>query len=174
VEQILNKFQAELEKDTVAYLNESRRVAEYDAVLRDSQRSLSALSEHTSQLLAQQTDLENILNGIGAFHTELETNLDLLDSEVDQLFGAQSHLAPVDADLQRENAYATAVQCEQRLQVLSQSLSSTLERVAPKGDGEVADIMKVLHKHQIQLAQLEHVSRSMEQDINQLNVSLNL
>jgi hypothetical protein len=54
----------------------------------------------------QRTELENVLNGIGAFHVELENTMDLLDSEVDQLFGAQAHMAPVDADLQRENAYA--------------------------------------------------------------------
>ena len=138
------------------------------------------MSEHTSQRLEQQqTDLERVLQGIGAlFHTELEKNLDLLDSEVDQLFGAQAHMAPVDADLQRENAYATAVQCEQRLLGLSQSISSTLENVvaAPSQQGQhgqVADILKILHKHQMQLAQLEHASRAMEHDISQLNVSLN-
>ena len=139
------------------------------------------MSEHTSQRLEQQqTDLERVLQGIGAlFHTELEKNLDLLDSEVDQLFGAQSHTAPMDADLQRENAYATAVQCEQRLLGLSQSISSTLENVvvAPSQQGQhgqVTDILKILHKHQMQLAQLEHASRAIEHDVScKLNVSLN-
>ena len=173
MEQILNKFQAELEKDAVDYLKESKRVAEYDAILRDSQRSLSALSQQTSQLLVQQAELEQVLNGIGAFHGELESTMDLLDSEVDQLFGAQAHMAPLDADLQRENAYATAIQCEQRLQVLSQSITSTLQKVAPQGEGEVVDIMKILHQHQMQLVQLEQASRAMEHDIGQLNVTLN-
>jgi hypothetical protein len=44
VEKILNKFQKELEKDTVAYLDQAKRVCQYNAVLRDSQRNLSHLT----------------------------------------------------------------------------------------------------------------------------------
>jgi hypothetical protein len=44
-----------LEKDAVECVQEARRVAEYDAKLRDSQRSLSALSEQTSYLITNCT-----------------------------------------------------------------------------------------------------------------------
>ena len=44
VEQILNKFQAELDRDTSAFLADAHRVAQYDALLRDSQRNVSNLS----------------------------------------------------------------------------------------------------------------------------------
>jgi len=173
VEQILNRFQGELERDTVEYLKESRRVAQYDAILRDSQRSLSALTQKTSTLLLQQTELEGMLTGIGTFHSEFENNLDQLEGQVDQLFGAQAHLSPSDADMQRENAYATAVQCDQRLESLSHSVCGTLEQLEIVGDDEVANILKILHQHQMQLADLEHASRVMEHDIHQLNNSLN-
>jgi chromosome segregation ATPase len=174
VEQILNKFQAELEKDAVEYLKEAKRVAQYDATLRDSQRALSALSTKTSQLLQQQSELEGMLKGIGAFHSEFEKNLDQLEVQVDQLFGAQSHVVPTDSDVQRENAYSTAVQCEQRLQALQEAATTMLQRLElGGGQGPVADIVKILQQHEMQLASLEQTNRAMEHDINQLSLTLN-
>jgi len=172
VEQILNKFQGELERDAVEHLKESRRVAQYDAILRDSQRSLSALTQKTSTLLSKQSELEGMLNSIGAFHSEFEKNLDQLEGQVDQLFEVQAHLSPSDADLQRENAYATAVRCNQRLESLTQNVSGTLQQLEISGDGETSDILRILHQHQMQLVQLEQASRSIDHDINQLSNAL--
>jgi len=105
-----------VEKDAIEYINESKRVAHYDAVLRDSQRMLTDLSSQTSRLMVHQTELERILKGIGAHQTELESNLTTLETQVAQVFEAQVHMTPGDADVQRENAYSLALACEQRLQ----------------------------------------------------------
>jgi hypothetical protein len=59
VEQILHKFQKELEKDAVAYLDQAKRVVcEYNAILRDSQPDLSHLTSQTQRLLLEQEQAE--------------------------------------------------------------------------------------------------------------------
>lgn len=176
MEQIINKFQAELEKDALQYMKESKRVAQYDAVLRDSQRLLSDLSQQTSTMMVHQTELERKLSGIGAFQKELEGNLEKLENHVSDLFDAQAHLQPVDSDLQRENAYSTALECEQKLQGLLGSLEGIGTRIASAQEsaysGEVGDVCRILNMHQMQLFQLERASRAMEHDIDQLSTSL--
>jgi len=67
VKQILNKFRKELESDAVAYMEQAKRVCEYDAVLRDSQRDLAHLTHQTLRLLLEQEHTEQTLLGIGAF-----------------------------------------------------------------------------------------------------------
>jgi predicted RNase H-like nuclease (RuvC/YqgF family) len=172
VEQILNSFQEQLEKDALQYVREANRVAHYDAILRDSQRNCLSLTNQTSRLFAEQAEMEGIIKNIGAFQSELENNIEVLENNVDDLFQAQAHVAPRDADIERENAYSTALNLDERLSLLSQDLQSTLRLLDESQDqvlrGPVGDVVKILNNHQNGLVQLEQASRSMEQDIAQI------
>jgi DNA repair exonuclease SbcCD ATPase subunit len=172
VEQILNAFQAELEKDALQYVSEANRVAHYDAILRDSQRNLASLTNQTSRLMVEQAEMEAIIKNIGAFQFELQNNIEVLEQNVDELFRAQAHVAPRDADIERENAYSTALTVDERLSLLSDQLQSTLRLLDESQDqvltGPVGDIVRILNGHQNGLVQLEQSSRSMEQDIAQI------
>ena len=169
MEQILNKFQQELEKDSVVYLEEARRVAEYDAILRDSQNDITSLTEQMQRCMVQQKEVEQTLAGIGNFQSELDRNLDAVEHNVDELFAAQSHLVPGDADCEREAAYQTANSVEQRLKTLEESLQSTLQQMDAAQEraltGDVAKIVQILNQHQNSLAALEEAGRRMEHDI---------
>jgi nuclear pore complex protein Nup62 len=170
VEQIMNKFQRELEQDAVAYVEQAKRVAEYDAVLRDSQRDISKLISQTHRVMLQQEEVERTLTGIGAFQTELDSTLDGLENDVDALFGAAEHLSPVDADVERESAYTNAILVEQRLQMLTAQLQDTLGKMAEKQEsmlsGDVGKVVQILNQHQNSLTELEVASRQMENDIS--------
>jgi nuclear pore complex protein Nup62 len=172
VEEILNKFQAELEQDVLQYTREAERIARYDAILRDSQRNLLALGNVTSRLFVQQTELESTLKSIDAFQTELDSNLVGLEQHVDELFAAQAHVEPQNADKQRELAYSTAVNIDERLSLLSEQLTSTMRLLDDSQDkvltGSVGDVVRILNAHQNGLAELEQTSRSMEQDFAQI------
>jgi nuclear pore complex protein Nup62 len=174
VEQILNSFQEQLEKDALQYVREANRVAHYDSILRDSQRNFLSLFHQTSRLMVEQAEMEGVIKNIGAFQSELESNIEVLENNVDDLFQAQAHVAPRDADIEREHAYATALNVDERLDLLSQELQSTLRLLDEsqdqvlKGGGPVGDIVKILNNHQNGLVQLEQTSRSMEQDITQI------
>jgi len=173
VEQIINKFQQELEKDAVTYLEEARRVAEYDAILRDSQTDISKLAEQLQRSMVQQKEIEQTVTGIGNFQQELDNNLETVEQNVDALFAAQSHLVPIDADMEREAAYKTAATIQQRLQGLEDSLQATMAQMdAAVGGGltgDVAKIVQILNEHQNSLAALEDMGRRMEHDLAQVN-----
>ena len=172
VEQILNKFQKELESDAADYMKQAHRVMQYDAVLRDSQRSLSHMSQQTSKLIVQQVELEQLINGIGAFQSELDSNLQIMEAQVDDLFRAQAHLTPVEADRKREQAYNTAVEVDGRISLLTTNLRSSLRQLDGAQEtvitGEVGDVCRIINLHQSQLEQLERTTRSMDHDIKQL------
>ena len=169
VEQIINKFQKELEADALDYLDQAKRVCEYDAVLRDSQRDLAHLTQQTQRLMLEQQQVEQTLQGIGAFQDELEQTLSSVEQQVDQLFESQSHLAPQDADVERERAYEMATTIDNRLDLLLEQLNQTASNLAAANDkafsGQVGQIVQILNQHQTGLSQLDLSARKMEKDI---------
>jgi nuclear pore complex protein Nup62 len=176
VEQIINAFQQEMEKDAKIYLKEARRVAEYDAILRDSQRDLNVLTEQTRRCLIEQKEVEQTLNGIGAMQDEVGRLLETVELNVDELFAStQSFLMPADADFEREMASKMAHDVDIRLQTLHFALEDKIIKMdktqeqAMSGLGDVAKIVQVLNQHQNSLAALEDAGQCMEHDIVQVN-----
>jgi nuclear pore complex protein Nup62 len=173
VEQLLNKFQQELERDAVEYTEEARRIAEYDAILRDSQTNLDQLTEHTRRCILQQQEIEQTLSGVSAMQLELDKSLGTIETNVDELFVAQSHLVPQDADYQREEAFQTASEIAKRLHAITDTLAQAQAQMDETQErnltGDVAKIVKILQQHQTSLADLEDAGRRMEYDISQIN-----
>ena len=172
VEQIINKFQKELEKDAKIYNEEARRVMDYDAILRDSQRDIAGLTEQVHRAMLQQQEVEKTLEGVGALQEELDRTVDGLESHLSELFAATKNLPPAEADRQREQAYSTAKAVDVRLQSLTDSLQATMselntaqEQVLPN-DGDLGMIFKILNEHQDMLSNLKVSSRKMEKDID--------
>lgn len=166
VEGILNRFQKELEEDAVAFLDQAKRVCEFDAVVRDSQRALSQLASQTQRLLLEQEQVEVMLMGIDTFQTHLEQTLGQVEAQVDHLFVGQSHLAPQDADVQRERAYQTALTVDAQLETLESTLASTLNELSlASSDDRSSQLMAVLNQHQDSLAAVEAATRQLELDV---------
>lgn len=171
VEGILNRFQKELEEDAVAFLDQAKRVCEFDAVVRDSQRALSQLATQTQRLLLEQEQIETTLAGIDTFQTHLELTLGQVETQVDQLFVGQSHLAPQDADVQRERAYQTALTVDSQLDTLEATLSSTLQDLSLASETDnsrSSQLLAVLNQHQDSLAAVEAATRQLELDVKQV------
>jgi nuclear pore complex protein Nup62 len=173
VETIINKYQQELEKDSLLYLEEARQVSEYDAILRDSQRDISRLVQQTHRCILQQEEVERTLSGIGAFQNELDSTLNDLESNVDSIFTANEHLNLADADVARETAYTAATNVEQRLQTLCDSLKDTLQQMSSAQDrmmsGDAGKVVQILNQHQNSLIELEAASRQMDNDISHVS-----
>ena len=181
VEQILNRFQSELETDTIAFLQEAQRIAHYDATLRDTQHSLSDLTNMVSRLMVHQSEVDTQLQGIGSYQRELATTLDQLEQNVDELFAAQSGISVQDADIERERAYERALEVDSKLGQMNNvlenvvsDLKATQERVwstSGRGhdgygkDEEVGKIIGVFNSHNETLAQLEAKARTLEADV---------
>jgi Nsp1-like C-terminal region len=166
VEQILNHFQQALKRDAVVYLGEARRVAEYDAILRDSQHDLNLLTEQVRRSLLEQQQVEQTLTGVGALQLEIDRTLETVKGHLDKHLSAQSHLVTVDADREREQPYQMALDLDARLQELQQSSCQQMKRALP---GEVAQMVRVLHQHQSSLASWEDVARRMDANMGQIH-----
>mmetsp|Transcript_9546 Transcript_9546/g.23337 ORF Transcript_9546/g.23337 Transcript_9546/m.23337 type:complete len:385 (+) Transcript_9546:113-1267(+) len=182
IEQILNRFQSELETDAIAFLNEAQRIAHYDATLRDTQHSLSELTNMVSRLMLHQTEVDTQLQGIGSYQNELGTTLDLLERNVDELFAAQSNVRVEDADVERERSYERAIEVDHKLDAMGgalrhvvNDLNAAQERVwssssgvgggGERKDEEVGKIIGVFNAHHETLAHLESKARGVESDL---------
>jgi nuclear pore complex protein Nup62 len=184
VEQILNRFQSELETDAIAFLSEAQRVAHYDATLRDSQASLSELTNAVSRLMLHQTEVNAQLQGIGSYQDELSKTLDLLERNVDELFAGRSNIRVEDADIERERSYERAIDVDNKLDSMSSTLrhvvndldaaqerfwSSSLRSNGEGGDDEVGKIIGVFNAHHETLGHLESKARSLESDLTMIS-----
>jgi nuclear pore complex protein Nup62 len=182
VEQILNKFQSELETDTIAFLQEAQRIACYDATLRDTQYNLSQLVQMTSRLFVHQQEVDAQLQGIGSYQKELATTLDQLEQNVDELFAAQSGISVQDVDIERERAYERALEIDSKLGQMSNVLENVVgelnaaqERVWSMSRGqdgsnkEIGEIIRVFNSHNETLIQLDAKARNLEADVTMVN-----
>jgi uncharacterized membrane protein YgcG len=106
-------------------MNEARRIAQYDSTLRATQLSLSALTNDVSRLMLHQSELDATLQGISSYQSELNTTLDTLERNVDELFAAQVEVRVGDADIEREKGYERAIMVDNRLD----AMDATLKRV---------------------------------------------
>lgn len=188
VEEILNKFQKQLEEDSLAFCEEARRVCEYDAILRDSQRDLAKLTTEAQRLMIEQERIEQGLDGIGSFQNQLERTLSEVEEQVDAIFRAQGHLNPLDADTERERAYEMAKGVGYRLDNVSESLRETFATLnsanarafgtttlSSGGGGDlssVGDVVHVLNRHQDGLAELEAAAQKLELDCGEVHAVL--
>jgi chromosome segregation ATPase len=118
--------------------------------------------------MLEQEQMEQTLQGIGAFQDELERTLSQVEDQVDQLFAHQSHLAPADADLERERAYDTAKAIDIRLDDVMASLQATCEHLSAANQrafsGETGQVLQILNSHQDSLAELEGAAQKLELD----------
>jgi len=188
VEELVNKFQRQLEDDSLAFIEEAKRICAYDAVLRDSQRDLAKLTTEAQRLMIEQDQVEDGLITIGAFQNQLDTILTEVEGQVGIIFQAQNHLNPADADLERERAYETAKKIEYQLDDVTNSLKETFDTLnqanaSAFGGGNtsggssndinsVNDVVTVLNRHQDGLAELEAAAHKLELDCNEVNAVL--
>lgn len=176
----MNRFQSELETDTVAFLHEAQRIANYDATLRDTQHALSELTNQVSRLMLHQNEVDTQLRGIGSYQNELSTTLDQLERNVDEMFAAQSNITIEDADVEREKSYQRALEVDDKLtqmtgklEAVVNDLNSAQERALNSGregtNDEVGKIIGIFNAHHETLAVLDNKARAVEADMATLS-----
>ena len=142
----------------------------------DSETDLGRLSEQMQRLLVQQQEMEQTVHAIDDYQNELDRTLDQVEQNVDEIFAAQAHLVPTNADVERETAYRTAESIDQRLTALQESLQTALAKDDYNNDlqpnGDVAVMVQILMQHHKALAALEDAERRLEHDMAQVNRAL--
>lgn len=180
LEDIINSFTVQLEKDALAFTSEARRVSEWDAVLRDSQVSISDLADYVSRILTQQKDLDRTLSSVTAYQGDLNGTLDRLERHIDELFASSAHLMPEDADVQREKAYKRTSDVDSALTTMATQLESTVndlnaahERaIDVSSSNSLSQIVQIFNEHHETLAWLENTSKKIESEMETIGRGL--
>ena len=172
VEQILNKFQTELENDALLYVQEAKRLSDYDATLRDTQRDISQLTLMATRAVNDQTSVQRLVEAVAVFQDEMERNLDTVEEQINELFEKQTTQPPIDADVERERAYHRAATIESKLQQLDETLKVTMRELDEKQKrvlpSEVGAMVKTLNQHQVTMADLENRARKVKHEMDQV------
>jgi len=141
--------------------------------LRDGQRDLARLTSEAQRLMLEQDQLEQTLQGIGAFQYELEKTLEQVEDNVDKIFQSHSHLSYHDADREREKAYNTAKAVDLRLDDVLDSLQTTFSLLTAANQqsfsGETAEVVTILNQHQDNLVDLEAAAHKLDLDCKEVN-----
>lgn len=177
VEQIINLFQKELEQDALAYREEASRIAEYDAILRDSQRDISRLTQQAQLAMMEQDRTESSLTQISTFQNALEETLQTVESDVDAVFRTLSSAPPIDADVQRERLHATVAEVEGRLAALELEATAALDQVTAHQKAglqgtSAQQIVAILNDHHNALSEIDVMGRNLQLDIGQVKQKL--
>ena len=149
-------------------------MSNWDAVLRDSTRNISELSDNVSKLLIQQRDVEDKLGSVNAFQTELSTTLSTIENNIDLLFSNPHNAAPTDADIQREQAFQTAINVDHRLNAISNALTEVVgdlnaSQENTSSNGSLNKIVQILNAHHKTLSWLENSAVTVENELRVLN-----
>jgi nuclear pore complex protein Nup62 len=172
LEQIINSISSQLEDSTLGYITQARRIAQQDALLRDSQRNISHLSTEVTKLLVQQEELDRGLSQIGDVQDNLNSCLDGLEGQVDTLFErTMTSVGIDDADMERERYFDLAIQTEGRMSHL-ESVVEDLEKNLKdlQSDhlegGDLGKVVQVMSRQHDMLSGLESSCARIEADMH--------
>ena len=172
LEQIINGLSSNVESATLQYLTQATRVAQQDALLRDSQRNISELSQNVSKLYVQQEELDRRLSQVGDVQGNLNAKLDGLESQVDILFErTMSTGGADDADKEREKYFNIAMATDNRLMQLEGAMEDLEKQLQGLQDecvdsGSLGNIVQVMNHHFSMLSSLETSCATINSDMN--------
>jgi chromosome segregation ATPase len=172
LEQIINSLSSQLEESSIEFLTQARRVAQQDALLRDSQRNITHLSAEVTKLLVQQEELDRRLSQIGDIQDNLNSCLEGLEVQVDTIFDRTMTSSGVDdADIERERYFDLATQTEEKMSNLESAMEQLEKNFQELQDdtlevGDLGKIVQVMNRQHDMLSSLESSCAKMEADMH--------
>lgn len=124
--------------------------------------------------MLQQDEVDKVLNGVGSYQSELDTQLSQLEGMIDTSFESLSSREPIDADVQRERSYQQIIDVDHRLRSILGSLDTTISDLNAASESEVKEgsvgqIVKILNAHHETLGWLEGKARGVERELSDVN-----
>jgi chromosome segregation ATPase len=183
VEEIINSLSQSLEKCSLQFLSQARRVASQDEILRISQNDIYDLSNQLSTLLVQQEELDQRLTQVGDVQNNLISELDTLEGQVDALFvrsvGALEGGNIDDADAERERYFSLAIENESRLTsledeivIIEKDLQSLRDLNNDNINDDLGHILNTMNRHHDLLSALEGRCAKIESDMHLVSRSM--
>nr|CCA22034.1 nuclear pore glycoprotein putative [Albugo laibachii Nc14] len=177
VEEIINMWSEQLERNAETFTKEAVKVCNWDMELMESQKLLGDIANDVRRIQVGQKELDVNLDTIFAYQNELNSTLSELEQSVEKMYESQDQM-PIAADIEREQTLQLAVDVDDQLNTLTDTLKETVEsmnqaqRETMDDDNPITQIIKVLNVHHNSLRWIEDNSSRMNQEINQLTKKL--
>ncbi|KAG9126489.1 FG-nucleoporin nsp1 [Ceratobasidium sp. 392] len=175
VEEIVNKWQEELETQTKEFKRTAQEVEVWDRALIDNGIQISHLYAAVQNAEAMQQGIDGTLDNIEEQQKSVAAALDGYEHEMKKIYGSESLGVDVGpADGQREKNYALAASLADQLDSLARGLSTMIDSVndlstgtssAQSKDDPVAQISAILNAHLESLQWIDGAVRDAEERV---------
>ncbi len=154
LEEIVVGWNEELEAQVAEFQKQAIEIGQWDKRILANGEKLLAVHSRVTSLEKSQSDLEQSLNYVVAQQSELETLLDGIEKELKQEKQPDLNMD----DKEREEMYNKAAQAQERISELGLQLASTVDtinRSANSGATGLAGVSQVMNAHLEALAWIE-------------------
>lgn len=168
-----------MEEQVLSFHEQATIIQQWDQQLLGNLTKLMTLQQSVSTVQLSHQKLQQVLDGIRISQSDLITMLDALERQVDVLQQQQRSRPQSNDELSRQRTYELAEEVDDRLNVLNDSLSFTVEQLnniqAKQQDphNPVTKILKILNVHTASLQYLENAATEIERQLQQTNVGMN-
>ena len=176
VEEVINNWNALLEKSVGDFMGVASRVSEWDEALRQNEAHIKSVWDDVMRLQITQKELNQMVSTVDDVQDEMERELDELEASVDGILASSgSNLQPQDADLEREGMYQMALDVQERLTAMHTtlhgvvtSMNNSFERGAG-GNSNSALVLRTMNNHHHLLEHLDRECRGLEDEAKWLS-----
>jgi nuclear pore complex protein Nup62 len=182
MEDILNLWTKELEKQTKDFHKQANQVAKWDQQLIENGNKISTLHENVTKVEVTQREIDQNLEYINSQQEELNAILDTYEKQIKQVFEENNLQQPMQpADLQREKAYGLAESLNSQLDDVNKNLNIMVEEInkmanganarqVSTGDDEdvVGQIVQILNSHLSSLQWIDENSMKLQSKIQEV------
>ncbi|KAG1060945.1 hypothetical protein G6F42_027820 [Rhizopus arrhizus] len=178
MEDILNLWTKELEKQTKDFHKQANQVAQWDQQLIENGSKISTLHENVTKVEVTQREIDQNLSYINAQQEELNLILDNYEKQIKDIFDESNLQQPMQAaDEQREKAYGLAESLNCQLDDVNKNLNVMVEEINKMGnakqatsnddDDVVSQIVQILNSHLSSLQWIDTHSIQLQNKIQE-------
>ncbi|KAI0053053.1 hypothetical protein FA95DRAFT_1058359 [Auriscalpium vulgare] len=185
IEEIVNKWSAELENHVRDFSKFASEVAVWDRALIENGNNLAALYSHVLAAEREQNDIDQSLDHVELQQKELAATIEVYEKQMEEVLGGQGgSLRTLDtgpADTERDKNYMLATELHNHLDDLSSSLTQLIESVntvslgsssdntkSTSNEDPMAQISQVLSSHLESLQWIDGASRELESKVSEV------
>ncbi|KAG0937147.1 hypothetical protein G6F57_007822 [Rhizopus arrhizus] len=179
MEDILNLWTRELEKQTKDFHAQASQVAQWDQQLIENGNKIATLHENVKKVEVIQTEIDENLGYINTQQEELSSLLDQYEKQIKDVFNDSNLQQPMQsADIQREKAYGLAESLNSQLDDVNRNLNIMVEEINRMGsskqasadeDDVVGQIVQILNSHLSSLQWIDTHSTELQAKIQEVS-----
>ncbi|KAI7894248.1 Nsp1-like C-terminal region-domain-containing protein [Mucor mucedo] len=182
MEDILNLWTKELEKQTKDFHKQANQVAKWDQQLIENGNKITSLHENVTKVEVTQREIDQNLEYINTQQEELNAILDTYEKQIMEVFDESNLQQPMQpADVQRERAYGMAESLNAQLDDVNRNLNVMVEEINKMGssqqlsttdendDDVVGQIVQILNSHLSSLQWIDTHSIDLQNKIQEVS-----